>query len=68
MVPHQGEQAVLASVKRMVGEGLSYRKICEFLTGVGVPTKRRGKGWHPEMIRRMLDRHGDVPDDLGRRI
>lgn len=56
MVPHLGEQRVLASVKKMVGEGLSYRKVCEFLTSVAVPTKKRGQRWHPEMIRRLLQR------------
>ena len=55
-VHHLGEQRVIASVKKMVSDGLSYRKVCEFLTSVGVPTKNRGKGWQPEMIRRLLNR------------
>jgi hypothetical protein len=42
MVPHLGEQKVISSVKKMSNEGLSYRKICEFLISVGVPTKNRG--------------------------
>jgi hypothetical protein len=56
MVPHLGEQKVISSIKKMTDEGLSYRKICEFLISVGVPTKNRGQSWHPEMIRRVLDR------------
>ena len=56
MVPHLGEQRVLSSVRKMADEGLSYRKICEFLTSVGVPTKNRGQRWHPEMVRRLLVR------------
>jgi hypothetical protein len=56
MVPHLGEQRVVASVKKMVDGGLSYRKVCEFLTSVGVPTKNKGKSWQPEMVRRLLKR------------
>jgi len=56
LVPHLGEQRVIEAVKRMSSDGLSYRKICELLTGIGVPTKNRGKGWQPEMIRRLLAR------------
>jgi len=56
LVPHLGEQRVIQSVRKMSSDGLSYRKICEFLTSVGVPTKNRGKGWQSEMIRRILKR------------
>ncbi len=58
LVPHLGEQRVIESIRRMSSDGLSYRKICDFLTSVGVPTKNRGKGWQPEMIRRLLTRSG----------
>jgi len=56
LVPHLGEQRVVSTVKKMADDGLSYRKICEFLTNVGVPTKNRAQSWHPEMIRRILTR------------
>jgi len=56
LVPHLGEQRVIQSVIKMSNDGHSYRKICDFLTSVGVPTKNRGKGWQPEMIRRLLSR------------
>lgn len=56
MVAHLGEQRVIASVKKMVDDGLSYRKICEFLSSVGVPTKNKGRSWQPEMIRRLFNR------------
>ena len=56
LVSHLGEQRVIQSVRKMSNEGLSYRKICDFLTSVGVPTKNQGKGWQPEMIRRLLSR------------
>lgn len=56
LVPHLGEQKIIQSVRKMSTEGLSYRKICQFLTSVGVPTKNKGKSWQPEMIRRLLNR------------
>ena len=56
MIPHLAEQRVVSSIRKMSNDGLSYRKICEFLTSVGVPTKNRGQSWHPEMIRRILNR------------
>lgn len=34
--------------------GLSLRQIAKFLDHIGVPTKCRGKKWHPEMIKRIL--------------
>ncbi len=52
--PHLGEQRIIQSVRKMSNDGLSYRRICDFLTSVGVPTKNQGKGWQPEMIRRLL--------------
>jgi hypothetical protein len=54
MVPHLGEQRVVSLIRKMSADRLSYRKICEFLTSVGVPTKNRGQSWHPEMVRRIL--------------
>lgn len=56
LVPHLGEQRVIQSVRKMSSDGLSYRQICDFLTSVDVPTKNQGKGWQPEMIRRVLTR------------
>jgi hypothetical protein len=60
MIPHQGEQKVLSVVQKMNAKGLSLRQICEFLTSIGVPTKRRGQRWHPEMVRRLLQRSDRV--------
>src|SRR5262249_16790336 len=56
LVPHLSEQRVIQSVRKMSSDGLTYRQICDFLTSVGVPTKSQGKGWNPEMIRRLLSR------------
>lgn len=56
MVPHQGEQRVLSVVQKMSAKGMPLRQICEFLSATGVPTKRRGRSWHPEMKRRLISR------------
>ncbi len=67
-LPHLGEQRVIQSVRKMSNDGLSYRQICEFLTSVGVPTKNQGKGWQPEMIRRVLFRDTNQFPDSGQKI
>ena len=54
MVPHETEQKVLSVIQKMNAKGMTLRQICEFLSSVGVPTKRRGMKWHPEMIRRII--------------
>ncbi len=64
LTPHLGEQRVIQSVRKMSKDGLSYRKICDFLTSVSVPTKNQGKGWQPEMIRRLLTRRVQSPPAL----
>jgi len=56
MVPHLGEQRIIALVQKLVADGMSLRRVCEFLSSVGVPTKRQGQRWQPEMIRRMINR------------
>ncbi|PWU16594.1 MAG: hypothetical protein C5B49_10420 [Bdellovibrio sp.] len=63
LVPHLGEQRVIQSARKMSNDGLSYRQICDFLTSVGVPTKNQGKGWQPEMIRRILTREATAGID-----
>jgi len=60
LVPHLGEQRIIQSVRKMSSDGLSYRKICEFLTALGVPTKNRGKKWQPEIVRRLLMSKSDA--------
>lgn len=53
-VRHFGEERVITAIQEMHRQGLSLRKIARFLSAIGVPTKRRGKAWHPE-ISRLLD-------------
>ena len=56
LLQHEGEQAVISVIQKMVDKGTSLREICEYLSMMRVPTKRRGIRWHPEMVRRILSR------------
>jgi|GEM_PF-1188256 len=54
LLEHKHEQRVIESIKQMKEEGLSLRAIARCLNEMKVPTKCRGKKWHPEMVRRVL--------------
>ena len=54
--PHVAEQQMIETIKELRAQGLTLRKVAEILTNMGVPTKKRGKSWHPEMVKRILDR------------
>lgn len=54
VVDYNKEQKIIASAKQMFEQGLSLRQIAKNLSAMGVPTKCKGKKWHPEMVRRML--------------
>jgi hypothetical protein len=41
-------------VKELRGDGLSFRQIARALSKLRVPTKCKGRRWHPEMVRRVL--------------
>jgi DNA invertase Pin-like site-specific DNA recombinase len=49
------EQATLARIRRLHGEGKSYRGIAEALLAEGVKP-RRGRAWHPGVLARFIDR------------
>lgn len=53
-VPHLGEQRIIQAAVDMRAQGLSLRQIARFLFDIGVPTKCRGRSWHPEMVARIL--------------
>lgn len=38
----------------MRSQGMSLRSIAKTLNELKVPTKNKGKKWHPEMVRRVL--------------
>jgi IS30 family transposase len=52
--PHMAEKRVIKTIMDMRAQGMSLRQIAQFLSQIGVPTKCRGKSWHPEMIKRIL--------------
>ncbi|MCB0404731.1 MAG: recombinase family protein [Bdellovibrionales bacterium] len=52
--PHLAEQQMFQTISELRRQGLTLRKIAEILTSVGVPTKKRGKSWHPQMVKRCL--------------
>lgn len=56
ILQHEREQVVISVIRKMVNKGTPLREICEYLSIMGVPTKRRGVRWHPEMVRRILNR------------
>ena len=51
---HKTEQRTIEAITQMKEEGLSLRAIARCLNQMKVPTKKRGKSWHPEMVRRVL--------------
>jgi transposase len=56
--PHVAEQQMIETIKALRSQGLTLRKVAEILTSMGVPTKKRGKSWHPEMVKRILGTTG----------
>jgi hypothetical protein len=58
--PHVAERQMIDSIKELRAQGLTLRKVAEILTNMGVPTKKRGKSWHPEMVKRILNRSSVV--------
>lgn len=52
---HKIEQRVVEAINQMKMEGLSLRAIARCLDQMKIPTKMKGKKWHPEMIKRILD-------------
>ena len=57
LVKHLGESRLIIAVQEMRSEGMSLRKIAQFLDQIGVPTKCRGKAWHPQMVKNILDKN-----------
>ena len=58
--PHLAEQQMIKSIQELRDQGLTFRKIAEILTRMGVPTKKRGKRWHPEMVKRILSQQSSA--------
>lgn len=54
LVDYKVEENIASIIKDLNAQGFSLRKIAKMLNDMSVPTKCRGKGWHPEMVRRVL--------------
>jgi transposase len=52
-VEHLTEQRVIMTIVEMRDDGMSFPKIARFLSKVGIPTKKRGHKWHPEVVRQI---------------
>src|SRR3990170_4905021 len=59
LCPIPEELAVVSQAKRLRERGYTLRRIAEWLTSQGIPTRRNGR-WSPEHIRLMLARDGAV--------
>jgi len=54
MIEEPNEQMAVERLKELRGVGFSFAKICKKLTAEGF--EARGKGWHPQTIKRIHDR------------
>jgi transposase len=54
LIKHKDEKRVIKVVSRLRQKGLSLREIARILNEMKISTKCRGKAWHPEMVRRIL--------------
>ena len=62
---HKVEQRVIDVIRDLRNQKMTLRKIGQALTQLGIPTKCRGKCWHPEMVRRVLGMAAD-PEKQGK--
>jgi hypothetical protein len=53
---HQVEQRVIEVINQLRKNKLTLRQIAQVLSDMKVPTKCQGMAWHPEMIRRIINR------------
>jgi hypothetical protein len=51
---HATEQRVVDAVRQMNSEGMGFRQIARTFNQLKIPTKCRGKSWHPEMVSRIV--------------
>jgi len=56
-VPSQVEERVIKTITSLRRDGLSFDKIADRLTQLGIPTKTRRKKWNGGCIRAIILRH-----------
>ena len=47
------EKRTVNAILDMRRKGFSFNEIAEFLTTLGIPTKRKGQKWHKEVVRHI---------------
>ena len=60
VVPNMAEKRVIKAIIEMREQGMTLRQVASCLDHIGVPTKKRGKKWHPEMVKRILSKNKSV--------
>lgn len=53
---HPIEEKVIRAILKFKEQGMGVRDIARTLNNLGIPTKCQAKSWHPEMVRRILNR------------
>jgi DNA invertase Pin-like site-specific DNA recombinase len=56
LVENREEQRILKGIQKDRGRGLSLRRIARSLEENGIPTKRGGASWHPQIVKQILRR------------
>lgn len=54
LIEHKTEQRIINVVKELHEKGFSLRQIAKVLSEMKIVTKGKGKRWHQEMVRRIL--------------
>ncbi len=53
VVPHLAERRVVDTIIDLREKGFSFRQVADFLSKLGIPTKRKGQKWHKEVVRQI---------------
>ncbi len=54
VIEYKQEQHVISAIVEMKTSGMTLRQIADTLQAMKIPTKCRGRSWHPEMVRRIF--------------
>jgi hypothetical protein len=60
LIDYKVEKNIASIIKDLKAQGFSLRRIVRMLNTMAIPTKCRGKAWHPEMVRRVLRAQDDT--------
>ena len=58
IIDHKAELIAVATIKQMYAEGVSTSAIARFLATMKIPIKQQGKGWHNNIVVKILKREG----------